>query len=127
MLKVLVAGIVSFGLLAGCTSQQERKEQAAQQRATQLGTFRHLCENDYGIKDNTPAMSTCMQDMDKDASRRASEANQALIRMGSSYSCESQGGVFNHQTGACQWQQQQQPASGRIYDRNNNQVGTFGY
>ena len=80
MLKVLVAGIVSFGLLAGCMSQQERREQAAQQRATQLGTFRHLCENDYGIKDNTPAMSACMQDMDKEASRRARDAHQSMIK-----------------------------------------------
>ena len=80
MRTVLVLGVVGFGFLVGCLSTDERKAQAAQQGADQLATFRFLCQNDYGIKDNTPAMSACMQDMDKEASRRARDAHQSMIK-----------------------------------------------
>ena len=82
MLKMLITGIVSFGLSAGCMTQQERRNQEAQQRTAQLGTFKHLCENDYGIKDNTLAMSACMRDLDKEASKSRGEWNQTLMRWG---------------------------------------------
>ena len=82
MLKMLITGIVSFGLLAGCMTQQERRNQEAQQRTAQLGTFKHLCANDYGIKDNTLAMSACMRDLDKEASKSRGEWNQTLMRWG---------------------------------------------
>ena len=81
MRKVLVLGVVGFGFLVGCLSPDERKEQAAQRAANQLATYRFLCQNDYGIKDNTPAMSSCMQDMDKEASRRARDAHQSMIKI----------------------------------------------
>jgi len=80
MRKVLVLGVVGFGFLVGCLSPDERKAQVAQQGADQLSTFRFLCQNDYGIKDNTPAMSACMQDMDKEASRRARDAHQSIMK-----------------------------------------------
>ncbi len=80
MRTVLVLGVVGFGFLVGCLSPDERKAQAAQQEADQLDTFRFLCQNDYGIKDNTPAMSACMQDMDEEASRRASDAHKSMIK-----------------------------------------------
>ena len=80
MRKVLVLGVVGFGFLVGCLSPDERKEQAAQRAANQLTTYRFLCQNDYGIKDNTPAMSACMQDMDKEASRRARDAHKSMMK-----------------------------------------------
>lgn len=80
MRMVLVLGIVSFGFLVGCLSPDERKAKVAQQGADQLATFRFLCQNDYGIKDNTPAMSACMQDMDKEASRRARDAHKSMMK-----------------------------------------------
>ena len=80
MRTVLVLGVVGFGFLVGCLSPDERKAKVAQQGADQLATFRFLCQNDYGIKDNTPAMSACMQDMDKEASTRVSDAHQSMIK-----------------------------------------------
>jgi|TARA_B110000259_G_C13720535_1_gene284246 hypothetical protein len=80
MRKVLVLGVVGFGFLVGCLSPDERKAQAAQRAANQLATFRFLCLNDYGMKDNTPAMSACMQDMDKEASRRARDAHKSIMK-----------------------------------------------
>ena len=80
MRTVLVLGVVGFGFLVGCLSPDEKKAQATQQEADQLDTFRFLCQNDYGIKDNTPAMSACMQDMEKEASIRVRDAHQSMIK-----------------------------------------------
>ena len=71
---------VRFWFSGRLFESRRKKAQATQQEAYQLDTFRFLCQNDYGIKDNTPAMSACMQDMDKEASRRARDAHQSMIK-----------------------------------------------
>jgi hypothetical protein len=61
--KAVVAGVLGFGLLAGCEQQG-----AGQARA--LGEARFVCENTHGVKDNTPEMDECMLEIVPQSQRR---------------------------------------------------------
>ena len=147
MHKTLVAGFVCVGLLAGCVSEMD----PALKRQHDLDAYRWQCENNAGIKSNTPEMEVCIQKKDEGVyvqttSQNSSEKNvyiesdtprsstttrgannqmraEAWIRMGSMYTCQSRGGFFNHNTGDCTLPQQ--PRGGSLYDSSGEYIGTY--
>lgn len=144
MRKTLVAGFVLVGLFSGCMSEMD----PALKRQYDLDAYRWQCENNAGIKDNTPEMEVCIQQKDEGSyvSQRSSEKNvyvefdtprsstttrgannqmsgEAWIRMGSMYTCQSRGGFFNHNTGQCTLPQQ--PRGGSLYNSSGEYIGTY--
>ena len=148
MRKTLVAGFVLVGLFSGCMSEMD----PALKRQYDLDAYRWQCENNAGIKDNTPEMEVCIQQKDEgrfvqkmsqsdsektvyvepDSPRgttpRRVTNNQmspdAMIRMGGAmYSCAIYGTTPNPVTGVCLPPPPRQ--SGTVYDNSGRLIGTY--
>ena len=146
MHKTLIAGFI-MGLLAGCQTTMD----SALKREHKLEAYKWQCENNAGIKDNTPEMKLCIQQKDEgvylqEMSQSSSEKNvyiepdnprsstsrrvannqmrgDAWIQMGSMFTCQSRGGFFNHNTGGCTLPQQ--PRGGSLYNSSGEYIGTY--
>ena len=103
-----------------------------QMRANQLGNYRWACQNEHGIKDDTPEMVLCMQQLDTQPivlhgqpTRRLNPSSDYFRRTSQQLLCTGSGGTFDYLTGNCT-----EPAStksGTIYDNRGRAVGRFTY
>ena len=135
MHKTLVAGFI-IGLLSGCMNTNNN-DAYNRETAERKGTFRYLCENEKGVQDETPAMDDCMSTMARETPRKITSpgvnkkyrtannqmSRDAWIQMGSMFTCQSRGGVFNHNTGGCTLPQQ--PRGGSLYNSSGEYIGTY--
>ena len=66
MRKAVVAGLVGFGLLAGCAvnGHQDESQEYKRETAERRDAFRILCENDQSIKNKTTEIALCITRMD---------------------------------------------------------------
>ena len=84
MRKVLAAGAVGFGLLAGCVASQSdtnrmyKQVQAATDRKKTLAFYTSKCIRDYGYSPKTAELSKCVQSLDEAAVRKKQDDMKAL-------------------------------------------------
>jgi hypothetical protein len=81
MRKGLVAGIVCFGLLSGCVSEEraaQMRADAAADREQELFSYTKKCTLEYGHIEGTPALAQCTQQLDAENKRLRREGMQAL-------------------------------------------------
>ena len=127
MPKALVVVVLCSSMLFGCSTAEERETVRLEKRAAQLASFRLKCSDDYGYKNNTEAMSKCIQNEDNEAARKQQETARYNIEYATAGFCRLEGNSYNKLTGECTPPPEKPSGTGTIFNNSNKKVGTFSY